>query len=206
MPTVEQIEIQLQRRVAEHPTTAWGRKQNDAWDRQTNFIYQLHRWDELQRAISPLAPQLADYAINRWFNFWSAMAVEQIFCTLPEVVAQTNQYDRLVDFDIQGINFDHKTSVFPQRYPYSLEFAQYHKTHLIRWLYHHQSGQQRHHLANRLFIILHAEDGQHWKLRAEIGALAQAIRAYIAEFSPAKLVELTFGDGRVVSDIIWLVR
>ena len=29
MPSLEQIEAQLQQRLAEYPQTAWGRKQND---------------------------------------------------------------------------------------------------------------------------------------------------------------------------------
>lgn len=205
-PTISQIEAQLRQRVAHYPPAAWGRKQNDAWDKQTNFIYHTLSWADLNKAISLLEKPVADYAINRWFNFWSAQAVERIFCALPGVKANTNQYDRLVDFSIQGINFDHKTSVFPQKYSYPLAFAQNHKAHLIRWLYNSQSRQQRYHAANRLFIILYASNGEHWQLRAEITGLQQIIAAYIADFNPSKLLNLTITESQVLSDIIWFVK
>ncbi|MBN1993995.1 MAG: hypothetical protein JW953_14945 [Anaerolineae bacterium] len=206
VPTIEQIEAQLQQRVAHYPPTAWGRKQTDAWDRQTNFVYQIYHWEALRQAVAPLDQALAEYAINRWFSFWSAVAVEQIFCILPGVTAHTNQKDRLVDFSIQGINFDHKTSVFPQQYPYSVEFARYHKAHLIRWLYRNQSRQQRYHTANRLFILLYARDGEHWSLRAEISSLRQVIKDYVAGFATAELAQLSLNEHKVLADIIWFVK
>ena len=65
----------------------------------------------------------ATYAINRWFNYWSATGVETIFCSLPGVIAAKNPKDRLVDFSIQNITFDHKTTVFPNGYQQSPRFA-----------------------------------------------------------------------------------
>ena len=206
MPSIEQIEVELRQRVARYPQTAWGRKQTDAWDQQTNFIYRSHRWDVLNKEISQLDKPLADYAINRWFNFWSAMAVERIFCALPGVTANLNQYDRLVDFSIRGINFDHKTSVFPKQYGHPPTFAQQNKAHLIRWLYEHQSRQQRYHEANRLFIMLYARDNEHWKLRAEISGLRQAIEKYVAGFDTSRLVRLTINNRSVLSDTIWFIK
>ena len=82
-PTVEQIEAQLQQRILSYPSTRWGRRQSDAWDQQTNFVYHIHRWPDLRQKISQLPKPAVDYAVNRWFNFWSAVAVEKIFCTLP---------------------------------------------------------------------------------------------------------------------------
>jgi hypothetical protein len=205
-PTFEQIGQQLQRRVLEYPYKAWGRRQTDDWDRQTNFVYHLYRWDDLYPEIVKLENPVADYAVNRWFNFWSAVAVERIFCTLPGVEAHINQYDRLVDFSIQRINFDHKTSVFPKNYGYSPKFAWYNKSHLIKWLYLNQSQEQRYHLANRLFIILYARDGEHWKLRAEITRLQEVIESYVNNFNPSKLIKLSSNDARILSDVIWFVK
>lgn len=205
-PTPEQIEAQLQARVAGYPYTAWGRQQNNEWDQRTRFIYHIPYWEALQQKIAPLEKPLADYAVNRWFNFWSARAVEQIFCALPGVTPQLNPYDRLVDFSIQNIQFDHKTTVFPEEYPYSLEFTRYYPAHLIRWLYRHQSKQQRYHRRNRLFIVLHAADGEHWKLRAEISSLREVIARYVANFQPLELVKFRLSQDEILSDIIWLVR
>lgn len=206
MPSIEQIEAQLQQRIVAYPQAAWGRKQNDSWDQQTNFIYHIYRWHDLQQRIGEFTPSLGQYAINRWFNFWSAKAVERIFCELPGVTANLNQYDRLVDFTIMGIKFDHKTSVFPRRYGHTLEFARKNRIHLIKWLYQHQSRQQRYHSANRLFVLLYANDGAHWKLRADISGLRQVIKAYVAGFDSSALAQLTIDDGRVFSDIVWFVK
>lgn len=204
-PTLEQIEAQLQARVA-YPYTAWGRQQNNEWDQRTRFIYHILLWEELRQKTAGLEKPLADYAVNRWFNFWSARAVEEIFGALPGVTPQTNPYDRLVDFSIQGIQFDHKTTVFPEEYPYSLDFAYYYPAHLIRWLYRRQSKQQRYHRRNRLFIVLHAADGEHWKLRAEISRLREVITRYTANFQASKLVKLYLGQDEILADIIWLTR
>lgn len=205
-PTLAQIEAQLQARVTSYPYTPWGRQQNNEWDQRTRFIYHTLPWEALQQKVTHLDKPLADYAVNRWFNFWSARAVEKIFGALPGVTPQLNPYDRLVDFSIQGIQFDHKTTVFPEEYPYSLEFAQAYRAHLIRWLYRHQSKQQRYHRRNRLFIVLHAANGEHWKLRAEISGLAEVIRRYVAEFQPAQLAKIYLGQDEILADIIWFVR
>jgi hypothetical protein len=205
-PSIRQIETELKKRVANHPPTQWGRKQNNAWDRQTRFIYDVPEWAALRRQITAFEQPLANYAVNRWFNYWSAYAVEQIFCTMPGVTANVNQKDRLVDFAINGINFDHKTSVFPQKYTQSTRFAWFNKAHLITWLYQNQSRQQRYHTANRLFIILYARNEQHWALRAELGLLHDKIKKYIDAFTPDNLVEIRLGQDTALSDLIWCVN
>lgn len=205
-PTLADIETELKKRVAGYPRTRWGRKQSDDWDKRTNFIYRTPTWAGMQQQAGRLDQALADYAVNRWFNFWSAYAVERIFHTLPGVEANVDQTDRLVDFSIQGITFDHKTSVFPRRYPESAKFAWKYKPHLISWLYAQQSRQQRYHTANRLFILLYARNGQHWALRAEVGRLQTVIRRYVLGFSADKLTPLWVDDHTALSDVIWCFK
>ncbi|MBN1937349.1 MAG: hypothetical protein JW934_22015 [Anaerolineae bacterium] len=204
--TLVEIEAQLKRRVVEYPRARWGRKQTDDWDRRTRFIYDTLAWDDLRAQIAGLDRPLADYAVHRWFNFWSARAVEMAFCARPGVQANRDAKDRLVDFCIDGIPFDHKTSVFPAQYDRPFEQARRDKRHLIRWLYDRQSTQGRHHLENRLFILLYAHDGAHWRLRAEVSALAQLIAAYVDGFSPPHLIRLSFDDHQVLSDVLWFVQ
>ena len=121
----------------------WGRKQNDADDKTTNFVYYVERFDEVLRRIerdfkaAPRYDEMLNYALNRWYNFWSARAVEEIFCGMPGVVP-AKERDRLVDFSIQGVRFDHKTSVFPRRYPRGLHYARSCTSELIEWLYQNQ--------------------------------------------------------------------
>jgi len=185
----------------------WGRKQSDSWDRMTNFIYKTYSMNMLYRKTEHLDSNLRDYAFNRWYNFWSAMAVEDIFASHPNVEPNKNSYDKLIDFSIDKIPFDHKTSVFPKGFAKSFEYAREHEAELIEWLYKHQSQEGRMHLKNRLFIVLY--DGktmQHWKMKAEIMLLKRAIDRYVENFSQKNLYQFDFGDGVVFSDIIWVTR
>lgn len=212
MPTISinSIEEQLHKRLA-YPYV-WDRRQNDAFDQRTNFIYNVVAFDKLlaqanaRFADSPQHDALFNYALNRWYNFWSARAVEAIFCSLNRV-EQAKSKDRLVDFSIDGILFDHKTSVFPKRYPHSFVQAQQRPCDLLQWLYANQSQQQRKHLKNRLFIVLHAQDGEHWKLKAQIAWLRRHIQQYVAAFDVQRMHTLAFADGSTaLADVIWAVQ
>ncbi|MCG3208600.1 MAG: hypothetical protein FOGNACKC_02211 [Anaerolineae bacterium] len=200
------LETELKKRVAGYPYTPWGRKQADDWDRQTNFIYHTNRWETVLNITADMPAELRNYAINRWFNFWSAMGVETIFCNLPGVVAARDKKDRLTDFSINGVKFDHKTTVYPAAYPHSIDYARQHPTSLLMWLYGNQSQQKRFHLANRLFIVLYRRDGEHWKLRAELATIAAAIETYVRAFEINKLFGLNFNGRTAVADLIWIER
>ena len=130
-----------------------------------------------------------------------------MFAQHPIVKPNLNQYDKLVDFSINGIDFDHKTSVFPKGYGKSLEFAQNNKSDLIIWLYENQSQQGRKHLKNRIFVVLYdSVNNQHWKMKSEIMLLKKEIDKYVNNFSIEKLSKLNFGSGIVLSDIIWVIK
>ena len=77
---LENLQHQLQQRLA-YPYK-WGKKQNDEWDAYTNFIYKFSDWNVVVEAMKATVEayqldkrELFNYAANRWFNFWSAMAV-----------------------------------------------------------------------------------------------------------------------------------
>lgn len=170
---LEYIESQLKQRWSY--TYKWGQKQNDRWDQYTQFIYKTPEWAKLievmkltYEAYGLDKNALFQYAANRWYNFWSAMAIEQIFTQIEGVTPALNHKNRLVDFSCFGIDFDHKTTVFPKAYGKTLNYARNHKKELIKWLYDNQSQQGRKHLKNRLFIVVHEKNGAHWKLKAEL--------------------------------------
>lgn len=182
----------------------WGRKQNDDWDKKTNFIYKTYSFETLEKRIAGFADALSNYALNRWYNYWSARAVEYIFASHSNVQANRNQYDKLVDFTINTIPFDHKTTVFPKGFEQSFSYAKTHEKELINWLYQNQSQQGRKHHANRLFIVLYDENGAHWKLKANIQDLKTAIANYMCTFDKENLTKLNFDNKTVYSDIIWV--
>ncbi|HOT90710.1 MAG TPA: hypothetical protein PLJ78_03850 [Anaerolineae bacterium] len=209
--TLQARERELKKRWA-YPYR-WGRVQNDLFDAQTRFVYDEPSFEpllaELKRRFeaAPERDALFDYALNRWYNFWSARAVEEILAALDGVTPAENRRDRLVDFTLYGVRFDHKTSVFPRGFAHDLTYAVNHPAELIEWLYREQSREQRRHYANRLFLVLYAADGAHWKLKAELTWLGGILRDYVATFDVARLHRFTFVPGQeTLSDIIWAIR
>lgn len=199
------VESELKKRLS-YPYQ-WGRKQSDEWDHLTNFIYTTYSMQMLLKRTENLESGVRDYAFNRWYNFWSAMAVEEIFASHRSVKPNRNSYDKLVDFTIEQIPFDHKTSIFPRGFNQTYAYAKAHEDELIEWLYLNQSQQGRKHLKNRLFIMLYdGKTGQHWKMKAEILLLKSAIDGYVAHFSQNQLHRLDFGGGEIFSDMIWVTK
>ena len=100
----------------------WGRKQTDDFDKQTNFIYKISSFDSLLLEIETNFKEnskyidLKNYTLNRRFNFWSAKAVEHFFCEQANVKPHANLKDKFIDFYIDNIPFDHKTTVFSKRF------------------------------------------------------------------------------------------
>ncbi|MEE9448434.1 MAG: hypothetical protein V3V72_00160 [Ignavibacteriaceae bacterium] len=205
------IETELKKRLT-YPYK-WGRKQNNEFDKLTNFIYRTFLFDDVIKEINSRFKKdkehqnISNYALNRWYNFWSAQAVEKIFCSLPNVKPALDSKDRLVDFAIDGVTFDHKTSVFPKNFPYPIKEAVKKTDELIRWFYKNQSQQQRKHLKNRLFVVLHSLDGEHWKLKAEICWLKERIEKYLEGFNPHYLLKFPLEPGhQTLADVIWAVK
>ena len=184
----------------------WGRKQSDSWDEATNFIYTTYSFKTLLKRVEKLPREQKDYALNRWYNFWSAQAVEYIFEMHSNVTPNRNGYDKLVDFSINQIPFDHKTSVFPKGFHHSYQYARSNERDLLYWLYRNQSQQGRKHLENRLFIILYNAKGDHWKMKAEIRLLKSRIDDYVTKFRKENLHTLALNGKTIYSDIIWVTK
>ena len=208
----KKLEKQLKKRV-ELPYS-WGRKQVDAFDKQTNFIYKITTFDLLLLKIeanfkdNPTYNDLKNYALNRWFNFRSAKAVEHIFCSHKNVKPHLDSYNKFTDFYINNIPFDHKTTVFPKGFKKSIPYAIEHKHELIEWLYKNQSQQQRKHFKNRIFMVLvnYENENEHWKLKSEIHLLQQKISTYLCKFEASNLYSFTHGNENVKADIIWVIK
>lgn len=192
----------------------WGRKQNNIWDKHTSYIYNTQNWEDLIPKIAQTVKQhqldkheLFYYASNRWYNFWSAMAVEQLFTEIEGIKAVADGKDREKDFYLHGKAFDHKTSVFPKGFGRDLDYAKQNEKELITWLYEHQSSQQRFHLKNRLFVIVHDKNGAHWKLKAELQLINTKIEAYISNYQEENLKKVLFPKAEnAFSDIIWVIQ
>lgn len=209
---LEKLETELKKRFS-YPYV-WGGKQNDDFDKLTNFIYKTSSFKELLKQIESNFKsysnysKLKNYALNRWYNFWSAKAIETIFCSHQLVNPHENKKNKYIDFFIDGIPFDHKTTVFPKGFSNSIPYAIDHKKVLIEWLYLNQSSQQRQHFKNRLYIVLidFENQNEHWKLKAEIAWLKRKISTYLTNFEPSKLQSLSFEKSNARADIIWAIK
>lgn len=188
---------------------AWGRKQSDEWDKESNFIYNYPTYDKLLATLKSKSKtgEFDNYAIHRWYNAMSALGVEMIFASQQGVKTNFNKYDKLVDFTIQSISFDHKTTVFPRGFEKDIRYAKENPKELIQWLYAQQSNESRFHLANRLFVVLYSSDGNHWRLRSELSELKPIIENYIQYFNRENLYQFSFEKNKqTFSDIIWFCK
>lgn len=208
---IQNISIELNKRLI-YPYK-WGTKQTDALDKQTRFIYKTHAFNHLIKIIEdrfadePDYEQIKNYALNRWYNFHSAMAVEAIFKAHKNVKAAQNAKDKKVDFFLDNIPFDHKTTIFPKSLKMSFNEAINQPEVVIKWLYKNQSSQGRFHLKNRLFVVLYAKDGKHWKLKANLTKIEQAVNQYLKNFNAEKLLQPNLGTNEIVlSDLIWVIN
>lgn len=200
---IQSLESELKKRL-DFPYS-WGRKQSDDWDRQTKFIYQTQNFESLENQCKNFDDALKNYAFNRWLNFWSAKAIEQIFTNHPSVRKEDNPFSKTVDFYISEIPFDHKSSIFPKQFGKSFDYATTHKKELIEWLYQNQSQQGRKHLENRLFIVFFDEkNNEHWKLKMELTLIQENIEDYLRNFSRDSLVSLNLDSREILSDVIWI--
>jgi hypothetical protein len=209
--TLEAREQELKKRFA-HPYE-WGQHQSDERDLQTDFAYHIFSFDALLKEIEGRFrgergyEELMSYGINRWYNFWTAKGIEQIFCSHPIVTSPHEGNDRLRTFRIRELNFDHKTSTYPRGFNHDLDYGQKHPRELAEWFYQHQSQQRRKHFENRIFVVLYASDGAHWKLKAELSWLSSLIRPYLDTFDPEKLFRIKIeGKRELLADVLWAVK
>jgi hypothetical protein len=198
------LETQLKERL--NFPYSWGRKQSNEWDAKTNFIYSTHNFKKLVEVTVTFTQDEKNYAFNRWYNYWSAVGVENLFSLHQKVSPNGNKYDKYVDFSINNISFDHKTSVFPKGFNKPFEYAKQNPEELISWLYLNQSQEGRKHLENRLFVVLYDKNGEHWKLKSEISQIKTQIDHYVDNFDETQLVTLTIENKKIISDIIWIVK
>ena len=182
----------------------WGRKQSDEWDTKTNFIYTTYNFETLLEKTTPFDEKIRDYALNRWYNFWSAEAVENLFSLHENVTSNKNKFDKLIDFTINTTCFDHKTTVFPIGFNQTVTYAKNNPDKLIQWLYLNQSQEGRKHLKNRLFIVLVDKNNEHWKLKAEVKLLKSEIDRYVKNFNSDNLFKLNIENNTILSDLIWV--
>ncbi len=193
---IERIAHQLAQIAHEIP---WGRVQNDAWDSLCQFIFHLRTAQNVRLRAGQVAERHAldraafvQYALRRWFCFWGARIAELLFLRHPNV-APGPPRDHEVDFTIDGIPFDLKTSDAPRAFLRSEHDLLADAEQAASWFYTHQSRERRFHTANRLFLVLYDPEfpEEAWRLRADVAALRRSIDAFLAH---PRYIDLTVQD------------
>jgi hypothetical protein len=170
-------------------TLTWGRVQNDAWDRLCHFIFRLRTAEAVRKHAADAARKqgaavdLADftsYALRRWYCFWGARLAELLFFGYPTVKPGPPK-DHEVDFTIDGVPFDLKTSEVPRAYAGRLADLLDDPAEAAAWFYAHQSRERRFHAANRLFLVLADQEAPDdaWRLRGDVATLHAGIDAFM---------------------------
>ena len=203
----KQLEEEL-KKALKYINADW-KMQNNFGDYRSNFIYYVDNVDEVIRSARNRGIS-TEYALHRWYNFHTSIYCEQLFCELGAVKEQDTK-NREIDIYIKDEPFDVKVSVYPKAlssHPYDLNTREG-KDEMIRWLYQHQSQQQRKHLKNRLFIVC---DGKtqydNLCLKSDFEQIRKKIEEYMDDVEINGFNELTIIDNgkeyKVKSDIIYI--
>ncbi|HID91697.1 TPA: hypothetical protein EYG96_00565 [Candidatus Gracilibacteria bacterium] len=225
--SVPDLEIQLKRRRA-IPYNWRGKKQNNGDDKKSNFIYSSPYFDYIQNKIAEYnLENLSDYIWNRWYNFWSAKAVESIFVENKNIIAERDAKNKYSDFSVydeiskKKFQFDHKTTVIPKYFESKIlkyikdntdntdNFIDLHQfdAAIVQWLYENQSQEQRKHWNNRFFVILvDTTKKEHWKIKSELSFLHSHISKYLSSFTIEDCVQFKHGENKVFAGVFWVVR
>jgi hypothetical protein len=201
-------------RVAQ--TTPWGRVQNDAWDGCCGFIFRLRTADRARERATKVAheqhferDEFVQYVLRRWYCFWGARLAELLFLGYPNVQPGPPK-DHEVDFTIDGVPFDLKTSEVPRAYADRLGDLLADPAGAAGWFYAHQSRQRRFHVANRLFLVLcdAGNPDEAWRLRADVAALRASIGTFMARprFADVWVRDADGKNQRAVSAVIPVLR
>lgn len=203
----KELEEELKKALS-HISPDW-KMQTNFGDYRSNFIYYVDNVEEVIRSAKRRGIS-AEYALHRWYNFHTSIYCEQLFCELG-AVKEKDTKNREVDIYINNEPFDVKVSVYPKaldNHPYDLT-TRIGKNEMIKWLYQHQSQQQRKHLKNRLFIVCDGETQyDNLCLKSDFEQIRNKIKAYMDDVNVNGFNELIIIDNgkeyKVKSDIIYI--
>ncbi len=228
------LEKELKKRVV-IPYTWRGKKQNNIDDKRSNFIYKTPFFGYVKKRIQDKkCENLSDYILNRWYNFWSAKAVESIFVQHKNITAEKDVKNKYSDFSMYdedlgiSLDFDHKTTVLPKYFENkiinflqkndlknnlesslenSMKKLSIFDKEVIEWLYKNQSQEQRKHWRNRFFVVLvDSQKKEHWKLKSELVFLHEKISKYLKKFRIQDCVQFVHNEKKVYSCVFWIVK
>ena len=142
-------------------SSQWNR-QNNIYDRRSNFIYNTETVDECLLKAHEMGID-ENYVLHRWYNFHTSVYCEYLFVK-HGAKKEYNTFHHDIDIYIEGIPYDVKLTVYPARLENEEIFLDLNsragKNVLIQWMYENQSQEGRKHLKNRIFIVCNGESSE----------------------------------------------
>lgn len=183
--------------------------QNNWADRNTNFIYNAQTLEECLEKIASLGAD-KDYALHRWYNYMTSIAVENLFCEFG-AIHEKDLYNHDVDIYIDDIPFDVKLTVYPAKLydrPYNLS-TRTGKNEMIKWYYANQSQQSRKQLLNRLYVVCDDKNNEErLTMKSDFDLLRSKIKSFMTYIREHGLNKVTINDNgkdyELYSDIIYI--
>lgn len=140
-------------------SSKWNR-QNNIYDRRSNFIYYTETVDDCVSKASEMGID-KNYVLHRWYNYHTSKYCENLFVK-HGAKKETNTFHHDIDIYIDDIPYDVKLTVYPAKLERENIFIDLNnresKNELIQWMYKNQSQEGRKHLKNRIFIVCNGED------------------------------------------------
>jgi len=171
-------------------------KQNDELDRLTKFVYEIDNLDFIIKICENKSIDL-NYCLHRWYNFQCARYHEFLFCK-NGAIKESDSRHKTIDFYINDIAFDLKTSVYPKKFRQNLDLSKRkNKNELIVWLYQNQSSEGRQHFDNRLFLV--CED---LKSKSNFPLIEKKIITFLDYTSQFGFNRIEINNNLIFSDII----
>ena len=208
---IDQEKQQLRKELKlalKHLNANW-KMQSDADDEKSRFIYTTKTVNAVleQAKLNDIDPS---YALHRWYHYHTSKECENIFIE-NGAIKEPNYHHKTIDIYIQGISFDVKLTVYPQKladHPYDLTTRQG-KNKMIEWLYKNQSQEQRKHLKNRLFIVCDGDTPyESLCLKSNFEQIEEKIKIYLQITTEKGFNELEIFDNgirySIKSDIIYI--
>lgn len=183
-------------------------KQNDHYDKLSNFIYNTTNFvDIIEKSNLNKLP--ISYVCHRWYNYHTSKVTEKIFEKYG-CIREKNLKHKEIDIYFKQIPYDIKLTVLPLKYKGNTDFKNKKgRDDLIIWYYKNQSQEGRKHLANRLFVVCKSKNNNYedsLKLKCNFILIEKAVFEFIKYYSNRQLNTVSFvHEGKikiVYSDII----
>lgn len=196
------LENELKKRTVLPGT--WHYKINPQYEENLQFIYQTYNFDTVVRNIRQFPAGQQQYALNRWYNYWSNLGMMQIFAEHPRASQSPAAEDIIL---LDNLQLKIKSLVFPHAFSRTLRYAVSHKEELLYWLYRRTLRNAPNLIPNKLFIIFYRQNGDHWKGKAELHTMKKIVDRYLTNFDLHQLFRIHLPDNRLIyTDVLWIIK